>query len=71
MTNMIEKAAESLRNAEAAKSPCAPVRTFLPADDLAAAYEVQKINAQLAVSAGRRISGKKIGLTSAAVQRQP
>ena len=70
MINMIEKAAESLRNAEAAKSPCAPVRTFLPADDLAAAYEVQKINAQLAVSAGRRISGKKIGLTSAAVQRQ-
>ncbi|WCT79142.1 2-keto-4-pentenoate hydratase [Novosphingobium humi] len=70
MTTPIKQAAEHLRQAEANGQPCAPVRSLLPADDIAAAYEVQKVNAQIAVASGRRISGKKIGLTSAAVQKQ-
>lgn len=70
MTTAIEQAAELLRQAETSRNPCAPVRTLLPPDDLAAAYQVQKLNADLAIAAGRRISGKKIGLTSKAVQKQ-
>lgn len=70
MTSAIEQAAELLRRAESSRTPCAPVRSLLPSDDLTAAYQVQKLNADLAVSGGRRISGKKIGLTSKAVQKQ-
>ena len=70
MTTAIERAAELLRQAEANRQPCAPVRTILPSDDLAAAYQVQKLNAEFATAAGRRIAGKKIGLTSKAVQKQ-
>ena len=70
MKTPVEEAAELLRQAEASGQPCPPVRTILPSGDLAAAYQVQKLNSELAVAAGRRISGKKIGLTSAAVQKQ-
>jgi len=70
MITPIEQAAELLRQAAASGQPCAPVWTILPADDLDAAYQVQQANAEHAVAAGRRISGKKIGLTSAVVQTQ-
>jgi len=70
MSSAIEQAALMLRQASEIGQPCPPVRSLLPESDLAAAYQVQKLNAELALGAGRRISGKKIGLTSAAVQKQ-
>lgn len=70
MSNAIEQAAELLWQAAADGKPCQPVRTILPEGDLAAAYQVQQLNAKRGTTAGRRISGKKIGLTSAAVQKQ-
>ncbi|SNS24426.1 2-keto-4-pentenoate hydratase [Sphingomonas laterariae] len=66
----IEQAAERLRQAEASGQPCAPIASLLPAGDIAAAYEVQEANTRAALADGRRLVGRKIGLTSASVQAQ-
>jgi 2-keto-4-pentenoate hydratase len=49
---------------------CAPIRDRLEAGDIAGAYEIQEINTQHWLDGGRRLVGRKIGLTSAAIQRQ-
>jgi 2-keto-4-pentenoate hydratase len=66
----IETAAERLHQAALSGLPCAPVRDLLPAGDLAAAYAVQARNTARALAAGRRLVGRKIGLTARAVQQQ-
>jgi 2-keto-4-pentenoate hydratase len=66
----IRQAADLLYNAAKTGVPCAPVRTLLAEGDLDGAYAVQAINTERAVSAGRRLVGRKIGLTSLAVQKQ-
>jgi 2-keto-4-pentenoate hydratase len=73
MTNAsdaVAQAAQRLRDAEASGTPCAPVRELLPPNDLVAAYDVQQLNSDAALAAGRRLSGRKIGLTALAVQKQ-
>jgi 2-keto-4-pentenoate hydratase len=60
--------ADVLHEAESTGSPCAPIRAELA--DIDAAYAVQRVNVERGVAAGRRIVGRKIGLTSPAVQRQ-
>jgi 2-keto-4-pentenoate hydratase len=50
--------------------PVAPLRDGLAADDLDGAYAVQQINTKLWLTEGRRIAGRKIGLTAKAVQAQ-
>jgi 2-keto-4-pentenoate hydratase len=62
--------AERLRAAEARREPIAPLRDDMPAGDARAAYAVQQVNVAHALAQGRRIVGRKIGLTSAAVQKQ-
>ncbi len=62
------KLAAVLHDAESSASPCAPIRAELA--DVEAAYAVQRVNVECGVAAGRRIAGRKIGLTSTAVQRQ-
>jgi 2-keto-4-pentenoate hydratase len=47
-----------------------PLRDGLPADDAEGAYAVQGINTRFWQSAGRRIVGRKVGLTARAVQAQ-
>lgn len=66
---MIE-AANRLYEAGLTGKPCAPVRDLLPAGDVKAAYEVQSYNTDRALAAGRRLVGRKIGLTAASVQKQ-
>jgi 2-keto-4-pentenoate hydratase len=63
-------AAERLRTAYVTREPCAPVREVIAAGDVATAYALQEINTRLWIDQGRRLVGRKIGLTSAAVQRQ-
>lgn len=70
MTDAIESAAAMLREAEAGGAPCGPVRALLGAADLMAAYAVQDINIRLSEERGRRVIGRKIGLTAKSVQRQ-
>jgi 2-keto-4-pentenoate hydratase len=47
-----------------------PLREVLESTDAAGAYVVQDINTQIWQAAGRRIVGRKIGLTAKAVQAQ-
>ncbi|MGW4493208.1 2-keto-4-pentenoate hydratase [Streptomyces sp. NPDC004376] len=66
----VAKAADVLEEAARSGVPCAPVRSLLPEGDLEAAYAVQRLHVERAVAEGRRPVGRKIGLTSPAVQRQ-
>ena len=67
---VIEAAAQRLRDAQVQGEPCAPVRELIGDSDITAAYEVQRINNDLRVAKGGRVVGLKIGLTSLAVQKQ-
>ncbi|WP_423163143.1 2-keto-4-pentenoate hydratase [Stenotrophomonas maltophilia] len=62
--------AASLRRAEEQRVPIDPIRVQLGSDAAACAYEIQRINVDAWVKAGRRIVGRKIGLTNARVQAQ-
>ncbi|MFE9925367.1 2-keto-4-pentenoate hydratase [Streptomyces sp. NPDC005774] len=66
----ILKAADILKQAARTGVTCPPVRTLLDADDIDTAYEVQRLNVRRSLTDGRRIVGRKIGLTSPAVQKQ-
>jgi 2-keto-4-pentenoate hydratase len=62
--------ADKLFAAHNSRTPIPPVREMLPAGAIAQAYAAQEINTKRWLSAGRRLVGRKIGLTSIAVQRQ-
>jgi 2-keto-4-pentenoate hydratase len=47
-----------------------PMRGVLAPTDAEGAYRVQQLNTQFWVDAGRRISGRKIGLTAESVRKQ-
>jgi 2-keto-4-pentenoate hydratase len=68
---LIERAAAQLREAAESGVVCAPVRVVVgTATDIDVGYAIQQINTDLHLGAGRRISGRKIGVTSKAVQEQ-
>lgn len=64
-----EQAAASLRAAYG-DGAIAPMRDVLHPTDAAGAYAIQAINTWCWVDSGRRIVGRKIGLTAKAVQAQ-
>lgn len=66
----IEALAERLRRAEETGAPCGPIRDHLPEGDVEAAYAVQRANTEFWTKQGRRLVGRKIGLTAKTVQRQ-
>ncbi|WP_207000410.1 2-keto-4-pentenoate hydratase [Trinickia mobilis] len=77
---ILNSIAARLREAEASRQTIAPVRGEIaaggaspggsPLDDMATAYAVQQANVDARVAQGERIVGRKIGLTSLAVQKQ-
>lgn len=66
----IESVASRLRGAAQSGNPIAPIREELAAGGVAAAYAVQNANTEFALKQGRRLVGRKIGLTSKSVQKQ-
>lgn len=66
----IRQAADRLFEAARTGVPCMPVRDLIGERDVAAAYAIQEINTKRWIKSGRRLVGRKIGLTSRAVQAQ-
>ncbi|MFC9842827.1 2-keto-4-pentenoate hydratase [Streptomyces sp. NPDC060223] len=64
------EAADRLEAAAAKAEPCAPVRDLLGTGDIPAAYAVQRRLTERRLAAGSVVTGRKIGLTSPAVQKQ-
>jgi len=71
MPQAAEHFAQALFDAEQYRQAIAPIRAELgehaTVDD---AYAIQDINTERALNSGRRLVGRKIGLTSVAVQKQ-
>lgn len=66
----VVQAADLLAAAARSLVPCEPVRALFDQEDIESAYAVQRLNVRRQLAEGRRITGRKIGLTSPAVQRQ-
>ncbi|MFI5881148.1 2-keto-4-pentenoate hydratase [Streptomyces sp. NPDC051554] len=66
----VAEAVVRLTRAARDRQPCAPVRDLLGATDISLAYAVQQRIVADRIAAGARVVGRKIGLTSASVQRQ-
>nr|ART36087.1 B371 [uncultured bacterium] len=67
---VIQRAAELLRGAAISGTPVTPIRDLISGGGVDAAYAVQEVNTRHYLDSGRRLVGRKIGLTSLAVQRQ-
>lgn len=67
---VINGVAARLRQATETGVAIPPIREELGDGGVAAAYAVQQANTDYYVKQGRRVVGRKIGLTSAAVQKQ-
>lgn len=71
MDGRIGEWARRPRVAEQERKPMAPLRGEIGDDpDAGIAHRIQLANVRCAVAQGRRVVGRKIGLTSSAVQRQ-
>jgi 2-keto-4-pentenoate hydratase len=70
MTVAAIEAGRRLADARATRRPCAPVRDLLAAGGIDAGYAVQSAWVADQVAAGARVVGRKVGLTSPAVQAQ-
>ncbi|RQZ42226.1 2-keto-4-pentenoate hydratase [Burkholderia sp. Bp9090] len=68
-SNILSMAAR-LREAQSLRRAIAPLRDTCPEGDPALAYAIQQINNDLRAANGERVVGRKIGLTSPAVQKQ-
>lgn len=66
----ILEAADALQQAESRRTQIAPLVARLGQGNVAAAYEVQAELTSRRLAAGGRLVGRKIGLTSSAVQQQ-
>jgi 2-keto-4-pentenoate hydratase len=68
--DVIHTAATRLQQAADSGTPCAPVRDLLGDNDIGLAYQVQTRLTDHRAALGARVVGRKIGLTSPAVQKQ-
>src|SRR4029079_14166638 len=67
----VSAAADQLAEAQRTGKACEPVRDMLgDGATISDAYAVQELNTQRGIEAGRRLVGRKVGLTNPAVQRQ-
>lgn len=69
-TDVLEAVAQDFLAAYTSGDPIAPPRDTIADLDLAGAYRIQQLQEQAFEAAGRRVVGRKIGLTSLAMQKQ-
>ena len=69
-TDMYERIAVNLREAQRNKSPIPPIRDEISDLGVDGAYKIQTINTHQYQNEGKRLCGRKIGLTSKSVQDQ-
>lgn len=69
-SNAVAQVADRIFEAHATGKPIAPIRDMLTAGAIDEAYAAQEINTKRWLAAGRKLAGRKIGLTSLAVQKQ-
>lgn len=70
VSSTIKGIAVRLSKADTNCAPISAIRGELPELDLDAAYAIQEINTKKALADGRRLVGRKIGLTAKTVQAQ-
>jgi 2-keto-4-pentenoate hydratase len=68
--DLIQTLADRLRIAGESGNAIHPIRTEMPDGDVQSAYAIQQANTAYWLKAGRRLTGRKIGLTSKSVQKQ-
>ena len=66
----VARAATALFDARSSRAPIQPISETFEVSDPELAYAVQEANTARWVADGRKLVGRKIGLTSEAVQRQ-
>ena len=67
---LTRRAADQLLDCYRSGQACAPIRELIPDCEVPQAYAIQDINTRRWIEQGRRLVGRKIGLTSVAVQKQ-
>lgn len=70
VSETIRAAAAALAQAESTRSPIAPLSETHPGLTIDDAYEIQTVRTAERLAEGRTIAGFKVGLTSAAMQKQ-
>lgn len=66
----LSQSAQLLLEAARSRTPCPPLRHALTGADIDDAYAIQQLVIGEQMAAGARVIGRKVGLTSPAVQRQ-
>jgi 2-keto-4-pentenoate hydratase len=70
MSSNVERAAAALREARLSRRQIAPIAATYGLGSIDEAYAVAALNTAARLAEGRRVIGRKIGLTAEAVQRQ-